>query len=67
MRVHLEKEELENRRGPSLLIQWFPWEIETLGHFRLFPDGARPIRLTCFAFFSLSRYRDGLALPLTSD
>lgn len=40
--------------GPSLLIQWFPWEIEKLDHFRLFPDGARPICLTSFTLFSLS-------------
>jgi len=49
--------------GPSLLIQWFPWEIEKLDHFRLFPDGARPIRLTSFTLFSLSCYSNGLPLP----
>lgn len=49
--------------GPSLLIQWFPWEIEKLDHFRLFPDGARPIRLTSFTLLSLSCYSNGLPLP----
>jgi hypothetical protein len=53
--------------GPSLLIQWFPWEIENLDHFRLFPGGARPIRLTSFTLFSLSCYSNGLPLPSQTD
>lgn len=58
MRVHLEKEELGGLgeggvRGQSLLIQWFPWEIEKLGHFPCVPDGAAPICLSASLFLHI--------------
>lgn len=45
MRVHLEKEIGGFGGGPSLLIQWFSWEIVKLGHF---PDRAICLSVALF-------------------